>query len=518
MNGRRLAVILLFLAAGGFLLFWSGVQPHVDLRENEAHAINLFGSDEEESEPAAKADDSAPLWKDGQPGAAAASALPGANSIADLAELASPSVVNIQTSRKVVSGGPGQPPFEFFGGPFGELFKQREFKVPSLGTGFVISPEGYIVTNNHVVEDVESIKVGFVDGSEYDAEVIGRDPKTDLALIRVKASKPLPALPLGNSDKVRPGEWVVAIGNPYGLAHTVTAGIVSATGRNLRSGPYDDFIQTDAAINPGNSGGPLLNLKGEVVGINTMINPQANTIGFSVPVNLAKEILPQLRTSGKVTRGWLGVQIQEISPEIAEKLSLADKSGALVSNVDPNGPAAAAGVKRGDVIKSFNGKAVDGDAGASPAGGERAARRDGRGDGDARRQGAEAAGEDRHARRHAAGGEGRGRQRARGLRADRPGPDARDRGAARDGGDGGRGRDVGGARQPGRGGGHPPRRRRARGRPGPRERRRGVPQAARGCQQGRPAPGAPGRCDPLRGHEEHGLASLHRGCAPGIRA
>jgi serine protease Do len=239
-----------------------------------------------------------------------------------------------------------------------ELFRQRERKVPSLGTGFVIAPEGYIVTNNHVVEDVDSIKVAFQDGQELEATIVGRDPKTDLALIQVKADKPLIALPLGDSDTVRPGDWVVAIGNPYGLGHTVTAGIVSAKGRIIGQGPYDDFIQTDAAINPGNSGGPLLNLAGEVIGINTAINPRANTIGFAVPVNMAKDILPQLRASGKVVRGWLGVVIQHISPGLAESFKLEDKTGALISKVDPKGPAADAGLQRGDVIVRFDGKPI----------------------------------------------------------------------------------------------------------------------------------------------------------------
>jgi serine protease Do len=188
---------------------------------------------------------------------------------------------------------------------------------------------------------------------------VGRDPKTDIALIRVKSPKPLTALPVGDSAAVRPGDWVVAIGNPFGLSHTVTAGIVSATGRNLNTGPYDDFIQTDAAINPGNSGGPLLNLSGEVVGINTMINAQANTIGFAVPSNLAKTILPQLRSAGRVTRGWLGVVIQPITPELAESFKLEDKAGALVSKVDPQGPAADAGIQRGDVVVEFDGRKID---------------------------------------------------------------------------------------------------------------------------------------------------------------
>jgi serine protease Do len=279
---------------------------------------------------------------------------------ADLAEKASPAVVNIQTS-KTIKAGPLQVPQpfeEFFGGQLEELFKQREQKVPSLGTGFVISSDGYIVTNNHVVEDVDDIKVAFLDGTERKAEIVGRDPKTDIALIRVKTEKPLPSLPLGDSDKIRPGDWVVAIGNPYGLGHTVTAGIVSAKGRNIGQGPYDDFIQTDAAINPGNSGGPLINMDGEVVGINTAINPRANTIGFSVAINGAKAILPQLKSTGKVTRGWLGVVIQPITPELAESFKLDDKSGALVSKVDPKGPAAAAGLQRGDVIVQFDGKPV----------------------------------------------------------------------------------------------------------------------------------------------------------------
>jgi len=269
-------------------------------------------------------------------------------------------VVNIQTSKTVVQQAPRVPRQweEFFGRPFGEFFGHGQRTIPSLGTGFVISKDGFIVTNNHVVDDVDTIKVAFSDGSELDAEIVGRDPKTDIALIRVQAPEPLAALPLGNSDAVRPGDWVVAIGNPFGLSHTVTAGIVSAKGRNIGQGPYDDFIQTDAAINPGNSGGPLLNLQGEVIGINTAINPRANTIGFAVPVNMAKAILPQLRASGHVTRGWLGVLIQKITPELAESFGLEDDQGALVSRVDPSGPAAEAGIERGDVIVEFDGEAI----------------------------------------------------------------------------------------------------------------------------------------------------------------
>jgi serine protease Do len=223
----------------------------------------------------------------------------------------------------------------------------------------VISEDGYIVTNNHVIEDVDKITVIFKDETKLDATVVGRDPKTDIALIRVETDKKLFALPLGDSNAVRPGEWVVAIGNPFGLEHTVTAGIISAKHRVIGGGNYDDYIQTDAAINPGNSGGPLLNLSGEVIGMNTAINPQANTIGFAVPIDMAKAILPQLRASGHVTRGWLGVMIQKITPELSEELNLESESGALVSKVVPDGPAAEAGIERYDVIVEFDGNPIE---------------------------------------------------------------------------------------------------------------------------------------------------------------
>jgi serine protease Do len=237
-----------------------------------------------------------------------------------------------------------------------------ERQVPSLGTGFVISPDGYIVTNDHVVRDVEKIEVHFEDGAKVEAEIVGRDSKTDIALIKIETDRSLPSLSLGDSDDVRPGDWVVAIGNPFGLEHTVTAGIVSAKHRVINTDPdprrFDDFIQTDAAINPGNSGGPLINLRGEVIGINTAINPRANTIGFAVPINQAKQILPQLRTTGRVTRGWLGVYIQSIDEDTAELLGLATREGALVSKVEPGGPADAAGIQRGDVIVEFDGRPI----------------------------------------------------------------------------------------------------------------------------------------------------------------
>ncbi|MFQ5515603.1 MAG: Do family serine endopeptidase [Myxococcota bacterium] len=286
---------------------------------------------------------------------------------ARLAKKAARGVVNVHTSKTVV-----QQPFSF---PFPELFREffgqrrrgrpnphrpepRRFTVPSLGTGFVISKDGDILTNNHVVDGVDRITVIFVDGRESSAEIVGQDPKTDIALIRVTEGEDLQPLVLGDSDTVLPGDWVVAIGNPFGLDHTVTAGIVSAKGRDIGQGPYDDYIQTDAAINPGNSGGPLLDLSGAVVGINTAINPQANTIGFAVPINMAKEILPQLRENGHVVRGWLGVMVQPITPELAEAFELERPHGALVAGVSPDSPAEDAGFERGDVIVRFGDREI----------------------------------------------------------------------------------------------------------------------------------------------------------------
>jgi len=289
---------------------------------------------------------------------------PGAHSrFALLAARVGPGVVNVHTSKTVV-----QQWTPFPGFPFGELFglqpapgpepQKRSFKVPSLGTGFVIRDDGLIVTNNHVVEDVDEIQVVFSDGTRSDAEIVGRDPKTDVAVIRAKAKRDYVTLALGDSDTLMPGDWVVAIGNPFGLDHTVTAGIVSATGRDIGQGPYDDYIQTDAAINPGNSGGPLLNLAGEVIGINSAINPQANTIGFAVPINMAKQILPQLEKRGRVVRGWLGVAVQPISPDLADALHLDVQEGALIAQVTPGSPADKAGLQRGDVIVRFADRAI----------------------------------------------------------------------------------------------------------------------------------------------------------------
>jgi len=288
-----------------------------------------------------------------------------------LAKKMRPIVVNISTTQ--MSDVRGQ---QEFGSPFGEEdpfndFWKRFFGGPlprgrqrqqSLGSGFIIDADGSILTNNHVVENAQKIVVKLLgDDQEYEAKVIGRDSKTDIAIIKINTKTNLPTANFGDSDKLEVGEWVVAIGNPFGLDSTVTSGIVSAKGRHIGQGPYDNFIQTDASINPGNSGGPLINLRGEVVGINTAIFSRTGGnmgIGFAIPVNLAKELLPQLKGKGKVTRGYLGVLIQKVTPEIAESLGMDRGYGALVANVSKDGPAEKAGVKVGDVIVEFDGKEV----------------------------------------------------------------------------------------------------------------------------------------------------------------
>ena len=292
----------------------------------------------------------------------------GVPSFAELAQQVSPAVVNISTVKRVKGGGRV---FDYFMGPrerknpMDEFFErffgdtpQREYKQKSLGSGFILDGEGYILTNNHVVEDADEIKVILKDHQELEAKVVGRDAKTDLALIKIKSWKGLHLIKLGNSDELRVGDWVVAIGNPFGLENTVTAGIVSAKGRVIGAGPYDNFIQTDASINPGNSGGPLINLKGEVVGINTAIFAGGQGIGFAIPINTAKELISQLKEKGKVTRGWLGVMIQKVTPELAKAFDLKDESGALVGDVTSGSPAEKAGIKPGDIIIEFNGKAI----------------------------------------------------------------------------------------------------------------------------------------------------------------
>jgi len=360
MTARRVGSVVLLAALAGVMALAAGVlDVRVDWewRDNSAAAIDLFGEDEAEAEEASPG--SPPFWSEESRTPPAAPPVGAPPSFADLAERVSPGVVNIQTS-KTVSGASMHPFFEEFfeGNPFEERFRSREHKVPSLGSGFVISPDGYIVTNYHVIEDVDSIRVAFQDGVERDAEVVGRDPATDIALIRVETDHELFHLTLGDSQSVRPGDWVVAIGNPFGLEHTVTAGIVSAKHRIIGQGSYDDYLQTDAAINPGNSGGPLLNLAGEVIGINTAIRQSANTIGFAVPIDMAKEVLPQLRAQGHVTRGWLGVVIQPMTREISEHLEVDESDGALISKVIPEGPAEQAGLQHRDVIVEFDGKPI----------------------------------------------------------------------------------------------------------------------------------------------------------------
>ena len=291
-------------------------------------------------------------------------------SLADLVEKLSPAVVNISTTKLVKMDGKRTPsnemfPFDrFFGGEedyykryFGDN-PEKEFRQRSLGSGFIISKDGYIFTNNHVIEKADKIKVRLSTGKEYDAIVKGRDPRTDIALIKITPENSLPTVSLGDSDRLRVGDSVMAIGNPFGLDHTVTAGIVSAKGRVIGAGPYDNFIQTDASINPGNSGGPLFNMAGEVVGINTAIVAQGQGIGFAIPVNMAKEILEDLKAKGKVTRGWLGVSVQDITEDLAKSLKLQDRSGALVTEVFEGDPADKAGIKQGDIIIEVDGKKV----------------------------------------------------------------------------------------------------------------------------------------------------------------
>jgi serine protease Do len=309
------------------------------------------------------------------------------DSFADLAEKLLPAVVNIATTQKITDASRNDPNLE-------ELFKQffdrknrgnggngdngggdngdngggdsgsgdgQPHEVTSLGSGFIIDPAGYIVTNNHVIEGAEEITVRTQDNTEYKAKLIGHDPKTDLALLKIDSPTPFPFVEWGDSDKARIGDWVVAIGNPFGLGGSVTAGIVSARQRDINSGPYDDFIQTDAAINRGNSGGPMFDMDGKVVGINTAIfSPSGGSIGigFALPSSLAKPVITQLRQYGHARRGWLGVRIQSVTPELAEGLKMAKPMGALIAAVTDGGPAAKAGIKQGDVVITFNGQEI----------------------------------------------------------------------------------------------------------------------------------------------------------------
>ncbi|MBF0414339.1 MAG: DegQ family serine endoprotease [Magnetococcales bacterium] len=287
--------------------------------------------------------------------------------LTELVKRLKPSVVNIHASRKMdVEGGNGRNPFE--GTPFEHFFKQFNDQMPrdrmesqNLGSGFVIDPEGFILTNHHVVDGSDKITVRFPDEREFPAKIIGSDSKTDLALIRIETGEKLPVVTLGDSNASEVGAWVMAIGNPFGLDATVTVGIISAKGRIIGSGPYDDFIQTDAAINPGNSGGPLFDMQGKVVGINTAIFSRSGGnmgIGFAIPINLAKSVVNQLKANGHVTRGWLGIGIQTVTPELAQALGLKDPKGALITHVMPGGPGEKAGLKTGDVILKFDGREI----------------------------------------------------------------------------------------------------------------------------------------------------------------
>lgn len=304
-------------------------------------------------------------------------------SFAPLAKRVKPAVVNISTTFKTKPSRQLSPFGSPFGNPFGgprmgprggpqdpfdEFFEkffdgapQREREQHSLGSGFIFNEDGYILTNNHVVEKADEIIVRLSDKHKFKAKVVGSDPKTDVAVIKIDSGGvKLPFVALGNSDAAEVGDWALAIGNPFGLEQTVTAGIISAKGRVIGAGPYDNFIQTDASINPGNSGGPLFNMAGEVVGINTAIFASGQGLGFAIPINMAKKLIPQLITHGKVTdRGWLGVMIQPVTEDLAKSFGLTGESGALVGDVVKGSPAEKAGIKRGDVILSFNGEKID---------------------------------------------------------------------------------------------------------------------------------------------------------------
>lgn len=303
----------------------------------------------------------APLWSERPPAVAPGAAVVQPNWVA-LTRALKPAVVNISTKR-VEEGTQFQSPFGDKD-PFQQFFKQfggqGRHTVRSMGSGFIINPAGYIVTNNHVVDGANEIQVKIDDGRELSGKVVGRDPRTDLALLKVDATG-LPVIPLGDSSELEVGEQVMAIGNPFGLERTVTTGIVSATGRVIGQGPYDDFIQTDASINPGNSGGPLINSHGQAVGINAAIFSQSGGsvgIGFAIPINQAKSVITQLAASGQVTRGWLGVMIQPLTPELAKGFKVPTGTGALVASVQDDSPAARAGIKAGDVITEYDGHGI----------------------------------------------------------------------------------------------------------------------------------------------------------------
>ncbi len=307
---------------------------------------------------------------------APASARGGPSGFADVAEKLLPSVVNISTSQtiSVREGFEGFPELQFPpGSPFEDFFKEllqkqqpgndhpTKHKTTALGSGFVVDAAGFIVTNYHVIDGAEEINVILQDDTTLPATVVGSDKKTDLALLKVKPKAPLTAVSFGDSDKVRVGDWILAIGNPYGFGGSVTAGIISARARNINSGPYDEYLQTDAPINRGNSGGPMFDMDGNVVGVNTaIISPSGGSVGlaFAIPSNMAKNIVEQLKNKGHIQRGWLGVRIQTVTQDIADGLNLGQPRGALVSSVTADGPAAKAGIQAGDVIVTFDGKDI----------------------------------------------------------------------------------------------------------------------------------------------------------------
>jgi serine protease Do len=293
------------------------------------------------------------------------------DSFADLAEELSPMVVNISTTQTVKTKIMPQFPFNnkelpdmfrrFFNMPHHPQMRQRKQRINSLGSGVIISKDGYIITNNHVVAEAEKINIRFANHEEVEAKIIGRDPKTDLALLKIEIDHDLEYVQFGDSDSLRVGDWVIAIGNPFGLEQTVTAGIVSAKGRRIGGTVYENFIQTDASINPGNSGGPLFDINGKMVGVNTAIFSRSGGnigIGFAIPVNMAKNVVKQLKEDGKVTRGWLGVMIQKVDQELADEFSMEHPIGALVGEVAADSPAEKAGIKPGDIIVEYEGREI----------------------------------------------------------------------------------------------------------------------------------------------------------------